>query len=107
MTSDLQALRRAANANLVALRDGTRTKQEREARERAAEQKRNEATIRRTEREQRRQLKEELRDLTKLCNHYDRKLTKGVITPEEMGAYEEVDHRREQIMELLDPYVWR
>jgi hypothetical protein len=29
------------------------------------------------------------------------------ISKEEMGAYEEVDHRREQVMEELDPYVWR
>jgi hypothetical protein len=108
--TDLVELRRRANENLVRVRSGYYRATTARAAERREQEKAARAVgreLKKQEQAERRQLKEELKELTKLCNFYDRKLTKGTISKEEMGAYEEVDHRREQVMEELDPYVWR
>jgi uncharacterized protein YlxW (UPF0749 family) len=94
----------AANRNLVAIHSGTYRNRASAAQERREAERQRSLRLREIEKAERariRELKAELKDLTKLCNQFDRDLQKGKLSSEDRGAYEEVDHRREQLLEEL------
>jgi hypothetical protein len=110
----LAALRRAANANLVYVANGG-AKRDAEAKAAKAKAIRvaNEA-LRKMDREERatlrveiKKINQELAGISAYWHELADKHNKGVITPEEYGAYEEVDHRRDQLHEQLDPLLRR
>jgi hypothetical protein len=111
---DLMALRRAANANLVRIADGgAKREAEAKAASNKAERAANEA-LRKLDREEKAQLRvevkainQELAGLEPYWRQLADKHNKGVITPEEYGAYEEADHRRDSLYERLDPLLRR
>lgn len=104
--ADFNALYRAANANL------SQSAHERRAADKlAAEQRRErerhyaliEKELKRQDRKHLRDLKAELKDITKECNRLDRKMrSKHGLTAEEHGAYEELDAMRWDLIRNID-----
>jgi hypothetical protein len=101
---DLDALRRRANANLVGLAGGSaRRERERVAarRQAAAEARAIEREARKADRALLRALRAEYKELRKLCDDYDARHTAGELERDEMGAYEEIDHRCDQLSDEI------
>jgi chromosome segregation ATPase len=108
---DWQALYKAAAANLSSTARERRARDAREKLERQQRAAEHKAAIREEKRKLRewtKQTKAELKEVTKECNRLDRKMqSKKGLTPEEHGAYEELDAYRWELVRQLTNEDWR
>lgn len=101
----LVALRKAANANLVALREksaGLRVKAALEKR-RLDEEKVAVRAYKAAVRKDIAETKAELKELRRYVRSFERRVDRGErLTTQDQGAYEEADHRESRLWEYLD-----